>query len=189
MMTRAAPATPHCADAGTRMDALFAALQIDSSQWHASSCNDRLCLIPTSARLQAHKAALLLGQDDSCFSVRPAGRFSVPTCAPTLRRAQRRSRLAGGHRRRRRNAVLTDASTARTSIRSGSATNPDQVHHVSGVPEPTGPAHRGVTAPLLFRLPDGRKSHQELRGLRPPPPFQGVASPEEMTGTDNEPAP
>ena len=34
------------------------------------------------------------------------------------RRAQRRSRLAEGHRRRRREAVLTVASTARGSIRS-----------------------------------------------------------------------
>src|ERR1700752_2348069 len=77
-MVRAALATPHCVDAGTRMDALFGALQIDSWQWHASSCNDRPCLIPTSVRPQAHKAALSVLAGRSCFSVRPTGPFLRP---------------------------------------------------------------------------------------------------------------
>ncbi len=47
------------------------------------------------------------------------GRFSVPACAQPWRRAQGRSRLADGHRRRRREAVLTGASTAPGLIRSG----------------------------------------------------------------------
>src|SRR6516162_6434165 len=48
---------PHCVDAGTRTDAPSAVSQTDSSQWHASSCNDRLCLTVISARPPRHKAA------------------------------------------------------------------------------------------------------------------------------------
>ena len=42
--------------AGTRMDAPSAASQTDSLQWHAFCCNDRPCLILTSARRPHHKA-------------------------------------------------------------------------------------------------------------------------------------
>jgi hypothetical protein len=182
-MTKAALATPHCVDAGTRMDALFAALQIDSSQWHASSCNDRLCLIPTSARLPVHKATLSAPAGQLVFLSSTSRPFLRPDQRTTLRRAQRRSRLAGGHRRRRRKAALAAASTARASIRSGSATNPDQAHHVRVAAEPAGPANRGVTAPLLFRLPDGRKSHHPEQSsdraagilvMAPQPPSRSV---------------
>ena len=48
-ITRAALATPHCVDAGTRTDAPSAVSQTDSLQSHASSCNDRLCLTLISA--------------------------------------------------------------------------------------------------------------------------------------------
>jgi len=40
------------------------------------------------------------------------GRFFVPTACRSQRRAQPRSRLAAGHRRRRREAALTAASPA-----------------------------------------------------------------------------
>lgn len=53
----------------------------------------------------------------SSFLVRLERRFSVPACTTRGRRAERRSRLAAGHRQRRREAVLTVASTARGSIR------------------------------------------------------------------------
>ncbi len=53
----------------------------------------------------------------SSFLVRLERRFSVPACTTRVRRARRRSRLAAGHRRRRREAVLTVASTARGLIR------------------------------------------------------------------------
>jgi hypothetical protein len=53
------------------------------------------------------------------FSVRLKCRFSAPACMISPRRAERRSRLAKGHRRRRREAVWTAASTARRLIRSG----------------------------------------------------------------------
>jgi hypothetical protein len=45
-------------------------------------------------------------------------RFSAPAYIISPRRAERRSRLAAGHRRRRREAVLTAGSTAQSSIRS-----------------------------------------------------------------------
>jgi hypothetical protein len=48
-------------------------------------------------------------------------RFSVPACTFQRRRAQQRSRLAEGHRRRRREAVLTAASTAPRLVRSGAS--------------------------------------------------------------------
>src|SRR5690348_3182321 len=159
-MTSAALATPHYVDGGTPMDALFAALQIDCSQWHASSCSDRLCLIPTSARLPAHKTTLSAPAGQLVFLSSTSGPFLRPDLRKTLRRAQRWSRLAGGHRRRRRDAVLTAASTAPTSIRSGTAANACQTRHVRVVAEPTGTANRGVTVPLIFRLPNGRKSQQ-----------------------------
>jgi hypothetical protein len=81
----------------------------------------------------------------------PAGDYpmSRPAHNAAPRTAAVKTRLGGGHRRRRRNAVLTAASAARTSIRSGSATHPDQAHHVRVVAESTAPANRGVTAPLL----------------------------------------
>src|SRR5499427_4502013 len=111
-ITRAALATPHCVDVGTHTDAPSVVSPTDSLQWRASSCNDRLCLTLISARPPHHKAPFLSYPDNRCFSVRLRDRFSVPTCRTAPRRAQRRSRLAVGHRRRRRNAVLTAASTA-----------------------------------------------------------------------------
>src|SRR6516165_2887320 len=59
-ITRAALAMPHCVDAGTRTDAPSAVSQTDSSQWHASSCNDRLCLTVISVRPPPHHKADLL---------------------------------------------------------------------------------------------------------------------------------
>ena len=56
-ITRAALATPRCADAGTHTDAPSAVSQTDSLQWRASSCNDRPCLTLISARPPHHKAA------------------------------------------------------------------------------------------------------------------------------------
>ena len=52
-------------------------------------------------------------------------RFSVPACTFHRRRAQRLSRLAEGHRRRRREAVLTAASTAPGLVRSGASACPE----------------------------------------------------------------
>ena len=80
-MTRAVLAMPHCVDVGTRMDALFAALQIDSSQWHASSCNGRLCLTLISARPPHHKAALFVPSRQPMFlssTTRPFLRPDLP---------------------------------------------------------------------------------------------------------------
>ena len=153
-MTRAALATPHCVDAGTRTGVLSAASQIDSLQWLASSCNDRLCLTPTSARPPDHKRPFVFDQDNRCFSVRPQGRFSVPTCRTTLRRAQRRSRLAGGHRRSRRNAVLTAASTARTSIRSAAHRSSSGQPRRSGGLSPLNLLPAGLPPRYLFPLPE-----------------------------------
>src|SRR5215472_16515432 len=51
---------PHCVDAGTRTDVPSAVSQTDSSQWHASSCNDRLCLTVISVRPPHHRADLLM---------------------------------------------------------------------------------------------------------------------------------
>src|SRR5512133_3425283 len=53
------------------------------------------------------------------FFVRPEGPFLRPDLGSGRRRAQLRSRLAAGHRRRRRAAVLTAASTAPGSDGSG----------------------------------------------------------------------
>ncbi len=61
---------------------------------------------------------LLMRIQNGCFFVRLEGRFSAPACMISPRRAERRSRLAGGHRRRRREAVWTAASTALRLIRS-----------------------------------------------------------------------
>ena len=81
------------------------------------------------------------------------GRSSVPACAHPPRRAQRWSRLARGHRRRRRGAVLTSASTAPGSIRSGTVA---AKCHITANPLWRGLAHPPVGFPLLT----GRKSHQ-----------------------------
>jgi hypothetical protein len=64
---------------------LSAALQIDSLQWHVSSCSDRLCSTHTSARAPLHKAILVFDHDNRCSSVRPQSRSSVPTCQTALR--------------------------------------------------------------------------------------------------------
>ena len=61
---------------------------------------------------------LLMQIQNGCFSVRLECRFSVPACMILPRRAERRSRLANGHRQRRRDAVWTAASTARRLKRS-----------------------------------------------------------------------
>lgn len=63
--------------------------------------------------------ALLDAHEIGSFSVRLECRFSAPACMISPRRAERRSRLAKGHPRRRREAVWTAASTARRLIRSG----------------------------------------------------------------------
>lgn len=71
----------------------------------------RACIFTIlSIYINASKAAFLT---DS-FLVQPKeSRFFIPATGFAQRRAQRRSRLAAGHRRRRREAVLTAASTAR----------------------------------------------------------------------------
>src|SRR5215813_4567203 len=83
-ITRAALATPHCVDAGTRTDAPSAVSQTDSLQWHASSCNDRLCLTLISARPPHHKAALFVPSRQPMFlssttgPLPPAALFCLP---------------------------------------------------------------------------------------------------------------
>jgi hypothetical protein len=119
------------ADAATRMGVRSVVSQTDCSPWRAFSCNDRHCLILTLARRARHKGPISLAWarksrltspiavgfcDVSWFGV---GRFSVPACGSAACRAQRLSRLAEGHRSRRREAVLTAVSTARRSIGSG----------------------------------------------------------------------
>src|SRR5215831_9792104 len=120
-ITKAALATPHCVDAGTHTDAPSAVSQTDSLQWRACSCNDRLCLTLISVKPPHHKAPFLSHPDNRCFSVRL--RAVSPSRPAGQQRAahRRRSRLAVGHRRRRRNAVLTAASTARPLNQVGSA--------------------------------------------------------------------
>ena len=77
-ITRAALATPHCVDAGTRMDAPSAVSQTDSLQWHASSCNGRLCLTLISARPPHHKAALFVPSRQPMFLSSTTGPFLRP---------------------------------------------------------------------------------------------------------------
>src|SRR6516162_8696479 len=77
-ITRAALATPHCVDAGTRMDAPSAVSQTDSLQWHASSCNGRLCLTLISARPPHHKAALFVPSRQPMFLSSTTGPFLCP---------------------------------------------------------------------------------------------------------------
>ena len=77
-IARAALATPHCVDAGTRMDAPSAVSQTDSLQWHASSCNGRLCLTLISARPPHHKAALFVPSRQPMFLSSTTGPFLRP---------------------------------------------------------------------------------------------------------------
>jgi hypothetical protein len=81
---------------------------------HASVRLDRSVLLD-----HADLHALTNAHEIGSFSVRLKCRFSVPACMISPRRAERRSRLAKDHRRRRREAVWTAASTARRLIRSG----------------------------------------------------------------------
>ena len=77
-ITRAALATPHCADAGTHTDAPSAVSQTDSLQSHASSCNDRLCLTLISATPLHHKAALFVLSRQPLFLSSTTGPFLRP---------------------------------------------------------------------------------------------------------------
>ncbi len=78
----------------------------------------RFCDVAGATRTSRQQLQSALSGCCSSFSVRLERRFSVPACTTRERRAERRSRLAAGHRRRRREAVLTVASTARGLIRS-----------------------------------------------------------------------
>src|SRR5215469_1080046 len=77
-ITRAAFATPHCVDAGTRTDVPSAVSQTDSLQWRACSCNDRLCLTLISARPPHRKAPFLSHPDQPMFLSSTTGPFLRP---------------------------------------------------------------------------------------------------------------
>src|SRR5215467_4932047 len=157
-ITRAALATPHCVDAGTRTGAPSAVSQTDSLQWHASSCNDRLCLPPFPPGHRIIKRPFLSHPDNRCFSVRLRGRFSVPTCRTAPRRAQKA--VKAGRRpppQRRRNAVLTAASTARPINQVGSARFVSRLTIRKGWLTDLLPA--GFPPAALFACHNGRKSH------------------------------
>jgi hypothetical protein len=77
------------------------------------------------------------------------------------RRAERRSRLAKGHRRRRREAVWTAASTARRLIRSGL---PPRHYPFRGVLVAETSAFENLVSHPAKDLTAGRKSNASLRG-------------------------
>ena len=88
-----------------------------------------------------------------CFSVRLGAVSPSRPVQHPLRRAQRRSRLADGHRRRRRGAVLRIASTALCLSRPAISLVQDRIRlSTFRLAHGSTPAH--------FRLLNGRKSHQ-----------------------------
>jgi hypothetical protein len=104
------------------------------------------------------------------------------------RRAQRRSRLAEGHRRRRREAVLTAASTTRGSIRSGAlaAQSPPEAINIRCDPETGGPAGLPPRR-ILSSLTIGRKSVFADRGgflIRRPLAINGLPGKGVSRGTN-----
>src|SRR4029077_16494429 len=103
-------ATPPYANAATRTDVPCAVSQTDCLVWHASFCSEGRRLIRTLLD-RLHKTRTFV-QSLRRFSVWFKRRFSVPACGLTPRRAQRRSRLAGGPRPWG-GVVLTATSTAR----------------------------------------------------------------------------
>jgi hypothetical protein len=94
------------------------------------------------------------------FSVRLKCRFSAPACMISPRRAERRSRLAKGHRRRRREAVWTAASTARRLIRSGL---PPRHYPFRGVLVAETSAFENLVSHPAKDLTAGRKSNAPLK--------------------------
>jgi hypothetical protein len=100
--------------------------------------------------------AMFLGSAGRCFS--------VPACGSAACRAQRRSRLAEGHRLKRREAVLTAVSTARASITSGKRTPQFCNYDASQIEENQEPRAGGVTAPPISALLYGRKPHHMMFG-------------------------
>ena len=93
-------AMPPCASVVTRMVARCAVSGTDYLVWLASYCRSKRRLTRGMATMQHSKVNLFhsgKAPDDS-FSVRLKRRFSVPACDLAPRRAQRRSRLAEGHR-------------------------------------------------------------------------------------------
>ena len=94
-----------------------------------------------------------------CFSVRLGAVSPSRPVQHPLRRAQRRSRLAGGHRRRRRGAVLRIASTALCLSRPAISLAQDRIRlSTFGLADGSTPAH--------FRLLNGRKSHNTVKSLK-----------------------
>src|SRR5262249_5545476 len=96
-ITRAALATPHCVDAGTRTGAPSAVSQTDSLQWHASSCNDRLCLTLISARPPHHKAALSVPSRQPMFLSSTTGPFLRPDLPAVPKSGRQRSDSKPAH--------------------------------------------------------------------------------------------
>ena len=172
-------------NAVTRTDGPSAVSQTDSFPWRAFSWSGRPCLILTSIRRLQRKSSTpgcrptlpVANPDRICEFLGSAGRrFSVPACESTTRRAQRRSRLAEGHRLKRREAVLTAASTARASITSGSA-----CHNLERRRQPDrknqGPRAGEVLAPPISALLYGRKSHHRHQQVPQDQASAGVLAP------------
>src|SRR5262249_18375803 len=157
-ITRAALATPRCADAGTHTDAPSAVSQTDSLQWRASSCNDRPCLTLISARPPHHKAAPFVPSRRPMFlssTTRPFLRPDLPdSTAPRTESVKTRRRpppqaaqcrLDSAEHRAPLNQVGGARCLSRHTIRKGWLTD-------------LLPA--GLTARCFFACHNGRKSHQ-----------------------------
>src|SRR5215471_3907998 len=163
-ITRAALATPRCADAGTHTDAPSAVSQTDSLQWRASSCNDRPCLTLISARPPHHKAAPFVPSRRPMFlssTTRPFLRPDLPDSTAPRTEAVKTGRRPPpqaaqcGLDGREHGATLNQVDGARFlsrhTIRKGWLTD-------------LLPA--GLTARCFFACHNGRKSHHQLSRSR-----------------------
>lgn len=143
----------------------------------------RLCDVAGMTRISRQQPQNARSGCCSSFLVRLERRFYVPACTTRERRAERRSRLAVGHRRRRREAVLTVASTARGLIRleatcpAGSRSQPacSRVPRASGVREATkrhrrdAPARSVLDSVNTALCSTGREDALHLRAYRASP--------------------
>src|SRR5215472_17252238 len=137
---------PHCVDAGTRTDVPSAVSQTDSSQWHASSCNERLCLTVISVRPPHHRADLLMFLSSTTG---PFLRSDLPDSTAPRTEAVKTGRKPPpqaaqcGLDGREHGVTLNQVGSARFLSR-----------HPSGRGWPYRPAACEVTARCSFRLPE-----------------------------------
>jgi hypothetical protein len=165
---RAALAMPCYVGAGTRMDAPSAASQTDSLQWHAFCCNDRLCLILTSAKRSHHKATPF---DQPMFLSSTSEPFLCPNLPDTT--APRTEVVKIGRR-----PPPQAAQRGLDGREHGAKLDP--VGSADASPTTPGGAATKFTAPTrrlrayrpaeIFTCYNGRKSHHPTETIRQPTP-------------------